>query len=119
MEPEQDRPTIYRLRLKNVLKSKECVAIILGYKGHDELVETITGNIAQRNYTLVHLLTNVGLGLHGSYGAGKRQDILTFEEGLREHYQKTEHLRGIEPVLSAEAKRCISEYVRLETNESP
>jgi len=81
-EPEEERPELYKIRLRNELKAKECIAIILGYKDQRELTETITGQPQTQNYTLAHLLTNTALGLHGSYG-GERKDILTYEEGLR------------------------------------
>mmetsp|Transcript_5359 Transcript_5359/g.7118 ORF Transcript_5359/g.7118 Transcript_5359/m.7118 type:complete len:210 (-) Transcript_5359:54-683(-) len=107
----EEMPEHFQLRYRGVLKSKDCIAKMLHYKGHDELMETITGERHESNFTLVHLLTNIGLGLHGSYGTD-RQDILTFEEGLRSHFERTKSLRGMAPRLTPEAKQCILEYTQ-------
>eukprot|EP00466_Bigelowiella_natans_P014360 jgi/Bigna1/67156/fgenesh1_pg.3_\ len=106
-----EMPEHFQLRYRSILKSKDCIAKMLHYKGHDELMETITGGKRESNFTLVHLLTNIGLGLHGSYGKD-RQDILTFEEGLRSHFERTKSLRGMAPRLTPEAKQCILEYTQ-------
>mmetsp|Transcript_6446 Transcript_6446/g.15586 ORF Transcript_6446/g.15586 Transcript_6446/m.15586 type:complete len:187 (-) Transcript_6446:219-779(-) len=110
-EPEEERPELYKIRLRNELKAKECIAIILGYKDQRELTETITGQPQTQNYTLAHLLTNTALGLHGSYG-GERKDILTYEEGLRRHFKRTSKILKNEPVLTLAAKTCIREFTQ-------
>lgn len=60
---------------------------------------------------MAHLLTDIGLSLHGSYNSGERQDILTYEEGLNWHYERVSTLLSSEPVLSDAAKNCIREDI--------
>ncbi len=67
----------FAIRLEAQKLTKDCIAKMLGYKDANELMLLITGQPWRQNFTLSHLLTDLGLSLHGSYNTGKRQDILT------------------------------------------
>lgn len=95
-------------QMNRVQMVKDCIVKILGYEGHDEFVRTITG---ANRVTMSHLMTDIFLALHGSYNTGKRQDILTYGEGLRRHYRRVESILSAEPVLNDRAKKCIAKSV--------
>ncbi|GAB5366286.1 hypothetical protein AAMO2058_001131000 [Amorphochlora amoebiformis] len=106
-------PRMWRARFLHVMHTKKCLSIILGYQDEQELLEVITGGrlIVNSNgvqLSLVHIMTDIGLALHGSYGA-ERQDILTFQEGLKRHFERVRVLMESDPVLPDKAKTCIAE----------